>query len=341
MTHMLAARYLGPHQLEPKEVLLPEISDGEALIEVEACGFCGSDLNIVAGIHPRAKAPLTLGHEVSGRILDIRSTSRELTPGDRVTAYPLLSCGRCHACTHGNPHVCRELRLFGFDVDGCMAQYVRLPVESLIKLPEAMPPHIGALIEPLAVAVHGIARASLQDVRLAAVLGAGPIGLLTALVAQASGIEHVVISDVRSSRLRLAQELGLEAVHAEEELYTHLMDRSDKNGADIVYECAGHPSSAREMTTLLRPRGTIVNLSVFKEPVAIDMQAVNFKELEIVGSRVYERKDFQMAVDMAMHLPLERIVTHSFPLLEVTAAFERFSTGEACKVVILPGAAQR
>lgn len=336
MKTMLAARYLGPHRVKPQEVLLPEIGDEEALIEVEACGFCGSDINIIAGTHPRAKAPLTLGHELSGRIVQLQTSENGLAIGDRVTTYPLISCGKCYACTHGYPHVCKDLKLYGFDVDGGMAQFVKLPVPSLIKLPDGMSARIGALIEPLAVAVHGVARANLDQVKLAVVLGAGPIGLLTALVAQAQGIPQVIISDVLASRKEFAQSLGLCAVEAGDSLRHMVMELSSQNGADLLFECAGHPSSALEMSTLIRSRGVIVNLGVFKKPVPIDMQAINFKEIEILGSRVYERKDFETAICLAMNLPLERIVTHAYSLQDVGAAFEQFRSGEVCKALILP-----
>ena len=340
METMLAARYLGPGRIEAEQIALPQIGPDEALIQVEACGFCGSDLNIVAGTHPRASAPLTIGHELSGRIVRMAGSSdepaHELAVGDRVTTYPLISCGTCYACRHGNSHVCRQLRLFGFDVDGGMAEFVKLPVASLLKLPREMPARIGALIEPLAVAVHGVGRAALEGVEVAAVLGAGPIGILTALVAQARGVAQVIISDVLLSRLELASSLGLTAVAAGEDLRRRVMELSDQNGADIVYECAGHPSSAREMTSLVRSRGTIVNLGVFKKPVAIDMQAVNFKEIEMVGSRVYERKDFQSAIELATKLPLEALISEGFRLQDVSDAFRLFRAGEVCKVLILP-----
>jgi (R,R)-butanediol dehydrogenase/meso-butanediol dehydrogenase/diacetyl reductase len=338
METMLAARYLGPDRIETEEVERPALGPGEALVQVEACGFCGSDINIVAGTHPRAKAPLTIGHELSGRIVEFNGDAEGLKLGDHVTTYPLISCGVCYACTHGAPHVCRQLRLFGFDVDGGMAEFVKLPIASLMKLPENMPAHIGALIEPLAVTVHGVKRGPVEGVRIAAVLGAGPIGILTALVAQKRGIPHVLISDVLPQRLELAAKVGLTAVPAGPELRARIMDLSGNNGADVVYECAGHPSSAKAMTDIVRSRGTIVNLSVFKKPVEIDLQAVNFKEVEIVGSRVYEREDFQEAIDMAMSLPLEPIVTREFPLEGVADAFRLFHSGEACKVLIVPSA---
>lgn len=336
MEKMLAAQYLGPDHIAVHEVALPVLDHDEALVAIEACGFCGSDLNIVAGTHPRARAPLTVGHELAGRIVKIRSESIEFSVGNHVTMYPLISCGACYACTHGNAHVCRQLRLFGFDVDGGMAQFMKVPVSSLMHLPESMPAHIGALIEPLAVAVHGVRRASLSDVNVAVVLGAGPIGLLTALVAQSRGIRHVLISDVLQSRLDLAEELGLRGVPAGEPLQRLVAELSDSNGADILYECAGHPSSARAMTSLVRSRGVIVNLSVFKMPVELDMQAINFKEIELVGSRVYERRDFEEAIELAHRLPLEPIVSITFPLQDVDEAFQQFRSGKVCKVLIMP-----
>jgi threonine dehydrogenase-like Zn-dependent dehydrogenase len=266
----------------------------------------------------------------------LADSSSAFSVGDRVTPYPLISCGVCNACRSGNAHVCRELRLFGFDVDGGMAEFVKLPVASLMKLPAGMPPRIGALIEPLAVAVHGINRVGTVDVEVAAVLGAGPIGLLTALVAKQRGILHVLISDVLASRVELAASIGLDAVTAGPELRARIMDLTAQNGADIVYECAGHPSSAKEMTEIARSRGVIVNLGVFKDPVEVDMQALNFKEIQILGSRVYERRDFQVAIDMAMDLPLAPIVSGEFSLRDVSDAFRLFQDGAMCKILILP-----
>jgi len=336
MDTMLAARYLGPKRIETDVVPIPVIGSDEALIQVEACGFCGSDMNIMAGTHPRAKAPLTIGHELSGHIVQIGGPSAGWEVGEHVTVYPLISCGVCYACTHGSPHVCRKLRLFGFDVDGGMAEFVKVPIASLVRLPKNMPAQIGALIEPLAVAVHGVARTSVAGVGLAVVLGAGPIGLLTALVAQARGASRVIISDVVPSRLKLAESMGLHAVEAGAKLLAEVMAMSDSNGADVLFECAGHPSSAREMTSLVRSRATIVNLGVFKKPVEVDMQAVNFKEIEILGSRVYERKDFQGAIDLAMQLPLDRIVSNVFSLSEVALALVQFQSSDSCKVLVAP-----
>jgi 2-desacetyl-2-hydroxyethyl bacteriochlorophyllide A dehydrogenase len=336
METMLAARYLGPNKIETETVSIPAIGPGEALVKVDACGFCGSDINIIAGTHPRATAPLTVGHELAGHIVEIGHRDNEFRVGDPVTMFPLISCGLCHACTHGSGHVCRKLRLFGFDVDGGMAEFIKLPVSSLVRLPKEMPASIGALIEPLAVTVHGVARARLENAEVAVVQGAGPIGLLTALVLQAKGLRQVIISDVLPSRLQLAGSLKLQNAKAGTEVLDLVLEITGGDGADLVFECAGHPSSAREMTTLVRSRGTIVNLGVFKKPAEVDLQAINFKELEVVGSRVYERRDFEEAIQLAPRLPLDKIISHSFPIQRVSEAFSQFQSSDACKVLIFP-----
>lgn len=335
---MLAARYLGPNRIEPVDLPIPAIGEEEALVKVQACGFCGSDLGIVAGIHPRAKAPLTLGHEFCGTIEKIHTSTTTLKTGDLVTAYPLISCGLCYVCRTGAPHVCRTLRLYGFDEDGAMAQYVKLPVNSLLRLPADMSPLVGALVEPLAVAVHGVSCVEIKsDARAVVVIGAGPIGLLTALVARARGARKVFISDILPSRIELAKQFGLQAFSAGEEI-RELIDRETAgDGADLVFECVGAPESVMEMTNLVRSRGTIVNLGVSKKPVKVDMQAVNFKEITIVGSRVYRRQDFEDAIQLASSLGVRKIVTDTFVLAEVQAAFGRFQRGnDVCKVLILP-----
>ncbi len=236
---MLAARYLAPERIEALEVPVPEIGPHDALIKVQACGFCGSDIGIISGVHPRAKAPLTIGHECSGIIADLASPQRSFGVGDSVTVYPLISCGKCSACLGGNPHVCRQLRLYGFDAEGAMAEYLKVPAGNLIRLPREMPAEIGALIEPLAVAVHAVSRApSVPETGVAVVMGAGPIGLLTALTARARGIQQVLISDVLESRLRLARELDLSAVPAAE-LQNRVEDLTGGEGVGLVLSAPG------------------------------------------------------------------------------------------------------
>ncbi len=333
---MRAAQYLGPGRIEAVEVARPGIGRGEALLSVEACGMCGSDLFILSGSHPRAKAPLTIGHEFCGRIVELDSGTNELREGDRVAAFPLIACGQCLMCRTGNAHVCRQLKLYGIDAPGGMAQFVKLPLSSLVPVGH-MSPKIGALIEPLAVAVHGVRRAPLREAKTVAVIGAGPIGLLTALVAQNRGTALVIVSDVLPSRVELAKRLGLRAAAAGDEMTELINGSTDGEGADLVFECAGVGPTAASMIQLARCCGTVINLGVFKKPAEVDLQTLNFRQITLVGSRVYTREDFESAVRLAPELPLGPIVTDLFPLEDVGAAFQKFRTGEGvCKVLMQP-----
>jgi (R,R)-butanediol dehydrogenase / meso-butanediol dehydrogenase / diacetyl reductase len=333
---MRAAQYLAPGRIEAVTVPKPSIGRGEALVGVEACGMCGSDLFILSGGHPRAKTPLTIGHEFCGRVVELDSKATGIRQGDRVSIFPLITCGECLMCKTGNSHVCRHLKLYGIDAPGGMAEFAKLPLNNLIPI-GATPPKIGALIEPLAVAVHGVRRAPVRDARTLAVIGAGPIGLLTALVAHNRGTAQVVISDVLPFRVALATRLGLQAVSAGDDMAELIANATNGEGADVVFECVGTGATAASMIQLVRSCGTIINLGVFKKPAEVDLQTLNFRQITLMGSRVYTREDFETAVRLAPELPLELIVTDLFPLEEVGAAFQKFRAGEGvCKVLMQP-----
>jgi (R,R)-butanediol dehydrogenase / meso-butanediol dehydrogenase / diacetyl reductase len=338
---MLAARYLAPNRVEAVEIDLPAPGPGEALIEVEVCGICGSDLAIVAGSHPRAKAPLTIGHEFCGRVVAMGGNDGgRIREGDRVTLYPLISCGACYVCRNGAPHVCRTLRLYGIDAEGGMAGFVKAPLSSLVRLPDEMSGKTGALIEPLAVGIHAVSRTGVAPQDTAVVLGAGPIGLITAMALRLRGVERIFVSEPEPFRLRMAEHFGFTPLDAGSgETLERVREATAGEGADVLFECTGHPRAALEMTDMVRPRGVIVNVGVFKKPVEVNMQAVNFKEISIIGSRVYSMDDFAEAAWQAGNLPLEHLVTHEFPLERVGEAFALFRSGEnVCKVLLRPPA---
>ena len=155
---MKALRYLKPHVVKTENINEPVCDEDEALIRVHSAGICGTDMAIFADKHPRAKAPLVMGHEFAGEIIEIKSSHirTKLAVGDKVTVYPLLVCGKCWACKHGFSHVCRNLKLIGIDRDGAFAEYVNVPLDLIVKYPDDLTYDQGALIEPLAVGVHAL-----------------------------------------------------------------------------------------------------------------------------------------------------------------------------------------
>ncbi len=336
--NMKALRYLAPNVAKTENIEEPLCDQDEALIRVHSAGICGTDLAIFVGKHPRAKAPLVMGHEFAGEIVEIKSSEidSEVTVGDKVTVYPLLSCGHCWACKNGVSHVCRDLKLIGIDRDGAFAEYVNVPLDLILKFPEDLTYDQGALIEPLAVAVHAMEMAGEPDWQTAVVVGSGPIGLLVGLCLKHSGIETTIISDINAHRLKRAEKLGFHTFNSTEGNLVDLVNEvTHKEGADIVFECAGSSSAALQMCDLVRPRGKVIMVSVHKEPHPVDLRAISFKEITMVGTRVYTRSSYQKALQMIKDLPFDALISHKLDIGNAAEGFELMQKPEdVCKVII-------
>ena len=333
---MKALVYAGPKRAEVRDVPQPAAKAGSLLLDVRWCGVCGSDMGIWLGTHPRAKAPLIFGHEFLGIAAE---DGVKIKKGDRVAAYPLLSCGHCRACRTGNAHVCNSLGLIGIDVDGGMAERVRVDENVLYRVPEAVSDRAAVLIEPLAVIVRAVHQARFRTQDTAVVVGAGPIGILTGLMLRYSGAARVIISDVAEKRLALAAGLGLETVDVtKQDLLSVVRNATDGEGADVCFECSGSPAAAMEMTELTRVSGTICMVAVHKHPHEVDLRQLNFMEQTLVGTRVYTREEFGQAAALCEKLApqLEKLVTHIVPLRDAAGVFDRIAdpANGTVKVVI-------
>ena len=335
---MLAAVWQGEGRLTLEAQPDPDVPMGWALVEVSHVGICGTDLSILGGHHPRAKPPLVMGHEVSGRVAQ---RAGRVERGEAVAVEPLVTCGECGACRSGNAHVCKNLRLFGIDFPGGLAEFMAVPAERLHPLPGSVDAAVAALVEPLAVAVHAVRLSAFRGGETVAVLGAGPVGLVTALVLRHSGAREVLVSEANPYRLSIARELGFTVVDAAEGPVDQILERTGGDGADLVFDAAGHPAVAEQLAAACRIRGQIVLVGIYKKPTPLDLQGIAFKEISLVGSRVYTPDDFASARDLAAggELELERLISHVLPLSDVNAGFEVLATGgEALKVLFRVGA---
>ncbi|MBU3183175.1 zinc-dependent alcohol dehydrogenase [Clostridium psychrophilum] len=317
--------YAGPQEVRVKEMDVPELKDGQVRIRVKYCGVCGSDIGIYSGKHPRAKAPLVLGHEFVGVIDQIKGSSEKFKIGDRVCAYPLISCGKCFACKTGSPHVCNTLKLIGIDIDGGMAEYVNCYENVLVKLDDSLPDKVAAVVEPLAVVIRTLHQSKFKALDNAVIIGAGPIGILTGIVLKHSGASKIIISDIDDSRLKMCEDMGFTAVNVKiQNLIDCVNDATDNVGADVVFECSGSEIAALDITKVCRIGGTICMTGIHKMPHAVNLQDINFKEQTIVGSRVYTMREFEQAVQYAHQIKddIEKIVTHIVPLDSADKVFD-------------------
>lgn len=326
--------YHGARKIAVEKMEKPTVPEGWALVKVSYAGICGTDLNIYVGAHPRAQGPLILGHEVSGYLEEGHPTLPKGTP---VTIRPLLFCGECEPCNTGKSHVCKNLKLVGIDCHGGMAGYVAAPAETIHELPRGASLKLAALIEPLAVGVHAVRQASFIPGDTAVVFGAGPIGMCVASSLQLLGAGRVIIVETNRFRLEMARELGFETVDPEVgDIIEQILSLTDGKGSDFTFDCAAHPSVAELLVQTTKVQGKTVIVGAYKKPPSLDLLQVMFKEITIVGTRVYTPKDFDIAIQfLKKDFPFEKIISHCLPATEVQSGFDvLLSGGNAVKVLI-------
>lgn len=337
---MRAARWMGPESIAVETLPRPEPGPGEALIQVAFGGICGTDLMIYLGKHPRAKTPLIMCHEFVGTVADPGDSA--LSPGIPVAINPLLSCGRCYPCTHGTPHICERLGLVGIDRDGGFAQYAVVPTQALCPLPESLDLRKAALIEPLAVAVHAVRVSRLRVGDTTAVLGAGPVGILTAQVARYAGASRVLVSEVSPRRLEIAHALGFDVVDVHDGSITEaVFDATGGVGVPVVFETAGVQATVTAAAMCTRAGGQILQVGMPKTPPTLDVTRLLFAEISLTPIRVYREDDVAAAIAIAASgaLDLSSPVTHILPLKDLAEGLElAHQATHACKILIDPNA---
>ncbi|WP_314325184.1 zinc-binding dehydrogenase [Paenarthrobacter ilicis] len=341
---MNAITWGGPDKLIQTSPEVPRPVTGEVLVKVNTVGICGSDVTIFKGYHARAQPGIVLGHEFCGTVA--AAPGGEFAPGTRVAVLPLISCrdrneaAPCMACRSGQEHICARLGIYGVDEAGGLASYVLVRARSVHPVPDETPEGLEGLAEPLAVAVHAVSRSGLEEGASVAVFGGGPIGLFVALVARQQGADRVLIIEPNPWRRSVARSYGFDVAGSGSDAVEEVRKFTQGDGADIVFDSAGHPSVASAVTAAARIGGTVMVVGVYKEPAAIDLRTVNFAELRILGTRVYAEKDFAEAVRLLAgdKLNLASLPTLTFALGEAAEAFNAAALGEsAMKVFISPG----
>ncbi|ONI46202.1 dehydrogenase [Candidatus Epulonipiscioides gigas] len=322
---MKAIIYKGPKQLEVLEIEKPVPTEGQVLVKVNRAGICGGDLGIYKGTHPRAKAPLVFGHEFSGVV---EEDGKIFKKGTKVTVNPIYSCGECTPCKTGDQHVCNTLRLVGIDRDGAMAEYVAVDEKKLYALGDEMSAELGALIEPIAVAVHSVREPGYKPGDNAVVYGAGPIGIATAFVLKKFGCTNLTIIEADDKRIKIANDLGFVVKDAKGlDLEALKQEKTGGNGFDFVFDCAGVEVVAMQLIKASKVRGKIVVVAGYKTPTMFPLNEGMFKEVGFEFVRVYRDKDYEIAIELAKDEPMfEKLVTHVLPVEKAQEGFDLLLT---------------
>ncbi|MER5542223.1 alcohol dehydrogenase catalytic domain-containing protein [Streptomyces sp. NPDC002589] len=334
----LAVRYVSARSLDTAAVIGAPPGPGEVELAPAYVGICGTDLHIFHGdMDARVHTPAVLGHEMSGRVVRVGPGVEGWRAGDAVTVMPLRWDGSCPACRAGHQHVCQHLDFIGIDSPGAMQQRWTVPASTLIRLPDSLALDRAALVEPTAVAVHDVSRAKVAEGEKAVVVGGGPVGVLIALVARAAGAEVRVVEPSAHRRL-LAEELGLTVWDpAADDIGALVGEWTRDAGADVAFEVSGAAGGVDTAVDVLGVRGRLCLVAIQPRPREVNLHRFFWRELTLVGARLYDRDDFERAVTLVADgtIPAERLISKVVPLTRAQAAFEALEGGgDVMKILV-------
>ena len=337
---MLQQVMTSPGVIEFRQVPTPEPGPGQVLVKIMEIGVCGSDIHVYHGEHPFTSYPVTQGHEVSGIVETLGPGAEGLVPGQKVTIQPQLVCGKCWPCRHGKYNLCEELRVMGFQATGVASEYFAVDAAKVTPLPEEMSLEEGAMIEPLAVAVHAVRRAGDVAGKDICVLGAGPIGILVAQAAKGMGAGRVMVTDISSLRLEKARECGADfCVNTKEKDFGQaLAECFGPDKADVIYDCAGNDITMGQAIQYARKGSTIILVAVFAKTAHVDLAVLNDHELDLNTSMMYRNEDYVEAIRLAAsgRVRLMPLLSKRFPFQEYLDAYRYIDENResAMKVLI-------
>ena len=335
----------GSGHMELQDLPEPQIAPDEVLIQVKACGICGSDLKIQEDQHPYIP-PVVVGHEFSGEIVEVGSSVGTWAPGDRVVSEQhTRACGRCRQCLTGNAFACASKRAPGYFVDGAFTEFIKVPAWLLHRIPENINYVEAAFSEPSAVAVHGmLERTGIKPEDMVLVLGCGPIGLVAAQMAQAAGAAEVIITGIdrdEKARLPKARELGIDHVVNVDrsDLKALVDDLTQGEGVDVVVELSGATRAIDQAFQLARRLGRVGIIGQpSKDEVTIPYRQALFRALTVVFSYSSKFTSWERALSLFERGAVRpsEYITHVLPLGEWERGFDLARSGEAVKVVLTP-----
>ncbi|MFN7993868.1 MAG: 2,3-butanediol dehydrogenase [Bryobacteraceae bacterium] len=326
-----------------KDVRIQEVKEpgppppGQVQVKVAWCGICGTDLHEYLGgplyiplhhPHPRTgvQAPVIIGHEMSGEILTVGEGVTDFKPGDRIAACPIIGCGECRWCRSGSMAQCDQVAFLGTSwTGGALAECLNLNAYQCYHLTESISDEIGALVEPFSSTVRAVAQAQPGPEDRVAILGAGPIGLMSLMAARLRGVKQVVALEVAERRIQAARMCGADDVidPSREDAEKRALEITNGQGFDIVVECAGQPATVLLAGRITRTRGRLVIMGVFEKPAALDLTDIVFREKTVSGSmsgyglydetiRMMTDPRFRGDLLISDHIGLEELVSKGY-----------------------------
>jgi len=329
-----------------QEAPRPEVGPEDVLVEVKACGICGSDVHGMDGSTGRRIPPIIMGHEASGVVAEVGLGVADLHVGDRVTFDSTVYCGRCHFCRRGDVNLCDRRRVLGvsceeFRCEGAFAEFVVVPQHIVCKLPEGLSFEHAAMVEPVSIAVHGVHRLPTRINDTAVVVGSGIIGLLAVETLRAVGCGRIIAVDVDRRRLDLACKLGADETFSpdQHDVAVEVLRRTQGRGADVAVEAVGIPATVGAAVGCVRKGGSVSLIGNLTPRVELALQTVVTRELSLFGSCA-SRGEYPACLEMIARgaIDVDPLLSAVAPLAEGQQWFERLRDGSEglLKVVLTP-----
>lgn len=336
---MLQQVMTAPGEITFREIPVPQAGPGQVLVRIQMIGVCGSDIHVYHGKHPFTTYPVTQGHEVSGEIAALGEGVEGFALGQKVTIEPQVYCGHCYPCTHGKYNLCEELKVMGFQTTGTASTYFAVDASKVTPIPQDMDFAEGAMIEPLAVAVHAVRRYGDVRGKKVVVIGAGPIGNLVSQVAKGMGAETVMVTDVSDYRLALAKTCGADvAVNTRsQEFGDAMVAHLGPDKADVIYDCAGNNITMNQAIRCARKGSTIILVAVFADMATVDLAVLNDHELDLNTTMMYRHEDYVKAIEMVNEgkIHLRPLMSKVFPFREYQQAYQYIDANRETTMKVL------
>ncbi len=323
----------------------PKPGPNDVVIEVKSAAICGTDIHIydwTKYAQDRIKPPMIFGHEVCGDVVEVGSRVDTVQRGDRVAVETHIPCGECFQCQTGNQHICEKMAIVGVHTDGVFAQYAKIPAVCCWKLPKDYDPDLGAILEPIGVAVHGVLEGEVNG-KSVAVFGCGPIGLFGIGAINALGASRIFALEPNSARLEMAREFAPNAVlidPVKEDPVKVIKDATGGRGADVVVELSGNPVAVQMAFKVLRLAGRVSLVGLPSQPITLDAATdIIYKEAKVFGTTGRRMWDtwwqVQGLLDSGKFDPMPA-VTHRMGLAEIGKGIKLARSGQAGKVLLYP-----
>jgi (R,R)-butanediol dehydrogenase / meso-butanediol dehydrogenase / diacetyl reductase len=344
---MRAGVFRGVRHVPIEDVADPRPGAADIVLDVKACGICGSDLHTYVAAQ-LAQEGQVMGHEFAGEVVEVGAAVVGIAVGDRVTGLPIQPCGACRRCREGSGHLCEvwTQRSIGYGLPGGFAERLRIPDavldDNVHRLPDELTFEDGALVEPLAVAVHAVGRTQPAPDDVAVVLGLGTIGLQVAQVLLARGVARVIGADLSPLRRSVAERLGVTAVAGDGDVGAAIAAAAGGREVDVVFEATGAPQLVQSAMELVRAGGTVIVIALYERRADIEPTLMVQKELTVRGSAIYTPAEFHEAIELLAsgRAQAQPLITQRHALEDLGAAFEaQLDKDAAIKVMVSPTAA--